>query len=198
MFTGIIRQLGSIKDTKSDTDGSVLLDIEMPNTAELREGDSVAVNGVCLTVLDATKETWKARLMHETLQKTNLGKLQKGQSINIEQSLKASDSLDGHFVQGHVDGTVSIIAITPKGDDKIFTFSLPKSLQKLIVPKGSVSLNGVSLTIVDVLSDSFTVSMMPYTVEHTTFGQSKVDDVVNIETDMLAKHVVAILERYTK
>lgn len=183
MFTGIIRHLGKIVTNTPQEDGSVLLEIEAPFSSELSEGDSVAVAGACLTVLAHTDTTWTCRLMAETIKKTTLGSVQPGDIVNLEQPTKAGELLHGHIVQGHVDGIATITTITPQGDDRVMEFTPPKELMQHIVSKGSVTLDGVSLTVVDVTEDSFTVSFMPYTLSHTTFKDKKVGDFVHIETD---------------
>ncbi|HLC49104.1 MAG TPA: riboflavin synthase [Candidatus Andersenbacteria bacterium] len=183
MFTGIIRNIGTIVSSTRQEDGSVFLEIQAPFSAELSEGDSVAVAGACLTVLTHTDTTWTCYLMAETLDKTTLGKLMPGDKVNLEQPAKAGDFLHGHIVQGHVDGVCKIITIQKHGDDSVITFQPPKELLKHIVSKGSVTLDGVSLTVVDVLDNSFTVSLMPYTLAHTTFQHKTVGDEVHIETD---------------
>ncbi len=183
MFTGIIRHIGSIQKSTRGPDGSVMLEIAAPFSDKLHEGDSVSVNGVCLTVLSHTDITWNARLMQETIKKTTLELLQASEQINLELPTKAGYGLHGHIVQGHVDSTCTIIDITAHGNDRIITFQPPKEFLSRITPKGSIALNGVSLTVVDVTDDSFTVSLMPYTLEHTVFNTKKVGDLVNMETD---------------
>lgn len=183
MFTGIIRNLGTIQKNIHQEDGSIVLNIAAPFAKDLNEGDSVAVNGVCLTVLSHTTYTWTCRLMAETIQKTTLGFLQSGTTVNLELPTKTGDFLHGHIVQGHVDAPCNIIDIVSKGDDRVMTFQPSKELLPRMAPKGSVALDGVSLTTVDVHENSFTVSFMPYTLQHTTFGTKKVGDMVNLETD---------------
>lgn len=183
MFTGIIRHFGTIIERGGHADGSVVLAISAPFAQELTEGDSVAVNGVCLTVLSHTNTTWTCRLMAETIKKTTLGLLPANSQLNLELPTQIGDRLDGHVVQGHVDTMCSITNITAHGDDRVITFQPPKEFLRHIVPKGSIALDGVSLTIVDVTDTAFTVSMMPYTLEHTTFGSRKIGDAVNMETD---------------
>ncbi len=192
MFTGIIRELGRISDQDSSGDGNVLTISRPASFKDLREGDSVAVNGVCLTVLTTTAATWQVRLMHETIAKTNLGELSKGSVVNLERPVAAGERFDGHFVQGHVDGVTEVVEITAVGDDRVMRFAPPAPLLPYFIPKGSVALDGVSLTIVDVLPDSFTVSFMPYTLEKTTFGATKMKDRVNVEVDMIAKHIARL------
>lgn len=183
MFTGIIRHLGTVTERNQQTDGSIFLAITAPFSEDLREGDSVSVNGVCLTVLSNTNISWTCRLMAETITKTTLGLLQTGSQVNLELPTKAGDRLDGHIVQGHVDATSSITNITAHGDDRVFTLQPPQNFLSRIIPKGSVALDGVSLTVVDVTDTAFTVSLMPYTLEHTIFDSAKIGDTVNMETD---------------
>lgn len=223
MFTGIIRHIGHVTKHEVKSDESTLT-ITAPFSTTLNEGDSVAVNGACLTVLEQTRDTFTTRLMAETLAKTNLGQLKTGNPVNLELPLTASQSFDGHFVTGHIDATARVTDSTPRGNDKIFTIEPPQDLMRYLVPKGTVALDGVSLTIVDVISPPaeprserqslsttgdkslrrtgsggglggyFTVSMMPYTLEHTIFGSVTPGYRTNIETDLLAKHVVKLLE----
>jgi len=193
MFTGIIRELGRISDRDSRGDGIVLTLSRPAAWSDLREGDSVAVNGACLTVLSLTDTVWQVRLMHETLAKTNLGDLAKGLAVNLERPVAAGERFDGHFVLGHVDGVAAVADITEAGDDRIFRFIPPPTLLPYFIPKGSVALNGVSLTIVEVGPDSFTVSIMPYTLDKTTFGATRVGDRVNVEVDMIAKHLARLI-----
>lgn len=180
-----------------------LLTIATPFSQEVKEGDSVAANGACLTVLTQEAGALQFRLMDETLKRTNLGKLSAHSHVNLERPVAAGERFDGHFVMGHVDGIAEIIDIkvvgpvkSPTGahgaSDKIFTFKFPQNLLPYFIEKGSVTLDGVSLTVVKVFEDTFTVSMMPYTLQHTTFGESRVRDAVNIEVDMIGKYV----ERY--
>lgn len=195
MFTGIIRHLGKIAHIEQLSDGATQFEIVSELASEISEGDSVAVNGACLTAIEIQDDRWVIRLMQETLEKTSLGDVREGGSVNLERSLAVGEHLDGHFVMGHVDGVVEIVKIDEAGGDRVFTFSLPSPLAPYLIPKGSVCLNGVSLTVVDVFDDSFTVSMMPYTLEHTTFGSLSSGAAVNIEVDMLGKYVLRYLEQ---
>lgn len=192
MFTGIIRHLGTIQNVRRDQSDYTFV-IAADVAASLGEGDSIAVNGVCLTVLTATPTTWEVRLMQETLAKTNLGQLRVGSTVNLEQPLRADQRLDGHFVLGHVDGTCTVTDIVERGGDKVFTFAAPEALLPYLIPKGSVALDGVSLTIVDMLRDGFTVSYMPYTLTHTTFGTAAPGYLANIEVDVLGKYAARLL-----
>lgn len=183
MFTGIIRHLGILSTSHKKADGSIVLEITAPFSQGLHEGDSVAVNGVCLTVLSHTDTMWACRLMAETIQKTTLGSIPIQSKLNLELPAKAGDRLDGHIVQGHVDTVCTITDITPRGDDRIFTLAPPKEFLSRITQKGSIALDGVSLTIVDVTDTTFTVSLMPYTLEHTTLGTKQIGASVNMELD---------------
>lgn len=187
MFTGIIRELGQIKANKPGNQSAILM-VQHNLAHTPTEGSSVAINGVCLTVLpESQKKILHFRLMNETLAKTTLGQLQKSTPVNIELPLTAGQAIDGHFVQGHVDNVCTVCGIEKVGADRIFSFQVPSSYARFLFSKGSIALNGVSLTIVDVDQDIFTVSMMPYTLQHTTFGQTKIGDKVNFEIDMLMK-----------
>lgn len=183
MFTGIIRNQGNIANIEKEASGAVLLDISTNLSPNLQEGDSVSVNGVCLTVLTHTDSSWTARLMQETLNKTTLGNLQENNTVNLELPVASGERMHGHIVQGHVDGIGEVSAITPTGDDRVYTITVSKEMLKNITKKGSVALDGVSLTVVDSTEDSFTVSIMPYTLEHTTLGNYHAGDTLNIETD---------------
>lgn len=183
MFTGIIRHFGTITNRTEQADGSIVLEITAPFSQDLHEGDSVSVNGVCLTVLSHINTSWTCRLMSETINKTTLALLQIGSQVNLELPTKAGDRLDGHIVQGHVDEICRIIDISARGDDRVFTLQPSAEFISRITPKGSVTLDGVSLTVVDVTNAAFTVSIMPYTLEHTMFGSRKIGDAVNMETD---------------
>jgi len=158
-------------------------------------GDSIAVNGVCLTVTGLSAESFTVDIMQETLKKTNLHELKQHAGVNLERALQLKSRLGGHLVSGHIDGTGKITAITPCGIAKVFTISCPQSIAGYIVPKGSVALDGISLTVVDVGKDWFTVSLIPHTAKNTTLGFKKVSDTVNIETDLIGKYVARFLQR---
>jgi riboflavin synthase len=188
MFTGIIRHLGTVTNLITKKDGTYLT-IKTSLAKNVVEGDSVAVNGTCLTVLEHTSESIDFRLMQETLDKTSLGQATKESVLNLERPVGAGEYFDGHFVLGHVDGVAEITDISAAGDDRIFTLKPAVDILRYFIPKGSVSLDGISLTVVDVTADSFTVSMMPYTLERTNFGSVEVGYRANVEIDMIAKHV---------
>jgi riboflavin synthase len=156
-------------------------------------GESVAVNGCCLTVVAMSGESFEAQAGPETLLRTNLGSKRPGDRINLERSLRLSDRLGGHFVQGHVDATASLLERRPEGEWDFLAFRIEPEWTALMVPKGSIAVDGVSLTLVDVGTDSFSIMLIPHTLAVTTLGLLKPGDRVNIETDMLAKHVRKLL-----
>lgn len=193
MFTGIIRELGTITDREETPDG-LILTIASPLAATLQGGDSVAVNGACLTALAVAPDSWTVRLMQETIARTNLGTLAPNQRVNLERPVQAGQAFDGHFVLGHVDDVSTVTARTDREGDVMYTFRPPARLLPYLIPQGSIALDGVSLTIVAIADDQFTVSMMPYTLAHTTFGDSAAGNLINTEVDMLAKHVARLLQ----
>jgi riboflavin synthase len=196
MFTGLIEGRGLV--TGKVTAGSaVRLEIEPP--AELaaeatKIGDSICINGCCLTIVAIENGRWSFEAGAETLQKTNLGRLQSGSSVNLERSLPVNGRLGGHFVQGHIDGTATVDEITRDGEWVTMWFRVPADLARLMVSKGSVAVDGISLTLVHVEAERFSVALIPHTLEVTTLGQRNVGDRVNIETDILGKYVAKLLE----
>ena len=187
MFTGIIEDLGTITktDKKRLAVSTVLEDIKI--------GDSVSINGACLTVTWLSKSKraeFTADVSEETFAKTNLGGLKKNDKINIERAMKADGRFGGHFVMGHVEGTGKIIKITKKDNSEIWEFSNPASLSEYIVEKGSITVDGISLTVVSNNQDSFKISLIPHTLKNTTLGFKKTGDTVNLETDILSKYVL--------
>ncbi len=193
MFTGIIIDIGVIKKiTKKDED--ILLSIYSSNIKGFTNGMSISCSGICLTVIDFNKnETghiFNVYVSKETLSKTNLGNLIEGDHINLEKSLSLGDEMSGHIVQGHIDGVVKIKNIESIGDSKKFCFVVDSNLMKFIAPKGSVSLDGTSLTVNNVYDSEFEINFIPYTLEHTTWKYRKIGDLVNIEVDILARYVL--------
>lgn len=193
MFTGIITQLGIVKKRKetyfSFSADSLFL-------KKISTGTSVAVNGVCLTVLEKPKTNFfTVEVMSETEKKTNIGFLKEHDIVNLELPATPATFLSGHVVQGHVDGVSEILSITKEGNSHVFTFSLAKKLHKYLVEKGSITINGISLTVISVTSDSFTVGIIPHTLEHTMLHTSKVHDRVNVEVDVLAKYIEKLFEK---
>ncbi len=187
MFTGIIETMARVQDIVAD--GSNLhFTIDSPITGELKVDQSVAHNGVCLTVTNISGNTYKVTAVAETLAKTSLGTWKTGDKLNIERALRVGDRLDGHFVQGHVDTTATCIEKQTLDGSWLFRFRFPAAFAALIIEKGSISINGVSLTIFNIGRDEFTVTIIPYTFEHTNFGQLEAGDTVNIEFDALGKY----------
>jgi riboflavin synthase len=189
MFTGLVEALGRVEAVVEEASGRRLV-LHWPALPEpLAIGESVAVNGCCLTVVRSDRERFEVQAGPETLLRTNLGSKIPGDSVNLERSLRVGDRLGGHFVQGHVDTTATLVERRPDGEWEFLAFRIDPSWTPLMVPKGSVAVDGVSLTLVDVEADRFSIMLIPHTLAVTTLGRLQVGDPVNIETDMLAKHV---------
>ena len=189
MFTGIVEEVGRVRHREVDT-----LAIEAGVTLEgSRVGDSIAVNGACLTITSLEDGAFTADISPETQRRTNLGLLRPGDPVDLERPLAYGGRLGGHLVQGHVDGTGTVAAITPEGDGCLFTFRVGPPLIRYIVEKGFVAVEGVSLTVVEPASTTFTVAVIPYTFQSTVLRSRAVGDVVNIEVDILAKYVERLL-----
>lgn len=189
MFTGIIEGTGKVKKIEKTGEGA-RLEIEVHFALEdLNVGDSIAINGICLTVTSRLGHTFWADLATETLRVTTLGLLQPGSAVNVERPLRVGDRVGGHFVQGHGDGTAKVLEIKELSNTKEFTFELPRNLSKYIVDKGSVTVDGVSLTVARSTDASFTVCIIPHTALQTTFNQLAVGSPVNLEVDILGKYV---------
>jgi len=189
MFTGIVETLGTI--ARIEKQGSnVDFWVNTPITNELKIDQSVAHNGVCLTIVAIDGDRYKVTAVAETLEKTNLGQWQEGRKVNIERSLRVGDRLDGHFVQGHVDATATCIEKQTLAGSWLFRFRFPAAFAALIIEKGSVCINGTSLTVFNVGKDEFTVTIIPYTYEHTNFHELQEGQLVNIEFDVLGKYLL--------
>ena len=193
MFTGIVEGVGTVnkisKITKNRSAIEMTIDLGK-QVKGLKIGQSVAVNGVCLTATKISKSKCIFEMIEETTKKTDLGNLKVGGVVNIERSLKAGDRLEGHFVLGHVDGVAIIKKILKKPKDVQVYFEVPKNLAKYIVKKGSITIDGISLTVVDIKKTLAYVSLIPHTIEITNFHTKKVGDKVNIETDILGKYIL--------
>lgn len=191
MFTGIIQKQAKIKEIKKYNDilsiGISFLDGK--NNPKLKLGDSVSVNGICSTVVEYKKDFLKFEYMKETVSKTTVSEWVPGDLLNIETSLKVGDSLDGHFVYGHIDSMGEIKSIRSAGGSSVFAINIPKKFQKNIVYKGSVAIDGISLTVSDKTKTGFTVSLIPYTMLHTNLNKKVVGDMLNVEVDALGKYV---------
>jgi riboflavin synthase len=184
VFTGLIAAKGTIRALE---DGR--LEVESPLAGELERGDSVAVNGVCLTAVEADDEAFAAHLMPETLRRSSLGPLDRGHEVNLELPLRAGDRLGGHLVQGHVDATGTVEGVRPEGFSRVVRIAAEPELLRYLVEKGSIAVDGVSLTVSAVDDDAFEVSLVPETLERTTLGQAEPGRIVNLEVDVLAKYV---------
>ncbi|WP_077324516.1 riboflavin synthase [Virgibacillus siamensis] len=190
MFTGIIEEKGIVKKMKRVSEQSVEMTIGSEKVVEdVRLGDSIAVNGICLTVTKFSAADFQVDVMPETIKATSLDSLTAGSSVNLERSMPANGRFGGHFVSGHVDGKGKIIRKEANENAIYYDIEIPEELVKYFMLKGSVAVDGVSLTIFDVMPNVFTISLIPHTVSETILGDKKDGDVVNIECDMLAKHV---------
>jgi riboflavin synthase len=188
MFTGLVETLGSVERVEIESDGRALV-IAAPFSAELARGESVAINGACLTAVARDERTARFQAGPETLQRTNLGELNPGDRVNLERALRVGDRLGGHLVQGHVDGLGRIASRRRQGDWEVVWFSCQAELAEQMVSKGSVAVDGVSLTVVEVTADGFSVALIPHTLAQTTLGFKLPGACVNLETDVLAKYV---------
>ena len=188
MFTGLVADLGTVSGVEAGGEGRRLL-IESDLTGELAEGDSVAVNGVCLTATTISGRAFTADVMHETLRRSSLAGVAPGSRVNLELPLRAHDRLGGHFVQGHVDGVGTIAALEEDGFSRVVTIEAPPGLLRYVVEKGSIAVDGVSLTVASVTEDTFAVSLIPETLERTNLGAAAPGTPVNLEVDVLAKYV---------
>lgn len=195
MFTGLIQQVGSLAGKKARGDGMSLAIRHAPWDSPLVMGESIAVQGACLTVTSMSRGEFACDVLNETLKKTNLGGISTGAKLNLERALRADDRLGGHMVTGHVDGLGTVLAFDQKGADWILEVSCEESLLLGIVPKGSISIDGVSLTITDLRPKSFTVCLIPHTLSNTSLQALKKGHVVNLETDIIGKYVQRYLGR---
>jgi riboflavin synthase len=193
MFTGLIADLGTVLALDRDGDGARVR-IGTRLASELESGDSIAVNGVCLTATEVGGGSFAADAIAETLRRTSLGELREGARVNLELALRASDRLGGHVVQGHVDFTGTVREVRDEGFSRVLAIDAPPELLRYLVEKGSIALDGVSLTVSALADDGFEVSLIPETLARTNLGAASARDVVNIEADILAKHVARLVE----
>ena len=189
MFTGLVEEIGTIKEYKSIPDGKEAWIEGHIVIEDLKKDDSISCSGICLTVVETENQLFKVQLVNETLNKTTAKSWNNGTKLNLERALLPTSRMGGHFVQGHVDGTVKILDIIPMDDSAVWHFSLPENLQSFLVDKGSICLDGISLTIVEKFDNYFTVALIPHTLSVTTWGQKRVNDLVNIEVDIMAKYI---------
>jgi riboflavin synthase len=193
MFTGLVEEMGECQWLRRSAESTQLTVLAPHIEKRIRTGDSVAINGCCLTVASHKKGLLAFDLLEETLNCTNLKALRPGDGVNLERALAADGRLGGHFVQGHVDTTTNVRAVTPKGGDLRLDFDMPADFARYIAHKGSVAINGVSLTVAEVAADSFTIWIIPHTRKVTNLGKLKDGDPVNLECDILAKYAERIL-----
>lgn len=193
MFTGIIEALGEVTELKKEGD-NLHISIKSTITPELKIDQSVAHNGVCLTVVDIHGEVYTVTAIQETLDKTSLGELQMGGKINLERAMVLGARLDGHIVQGHVDQTAVCTEIEEKDGSWFFTFQYDASKNNVTIEKGSITVDGVSLTVVDSQEDRFSVAIIPYTYEHTRFNSYKIGSKINLEFDVIGKYVARLMK----
>jgi len=191
MFTGIIETLGIIKDLKKEND-NLHITVSSSITNELKIDQSVAHNGVCLTVVAINNDAFTVTAIRETILKTNLGDCKVGDLINIERAMKLGDRLDGHIVQGHVDQTGTCKSIEEANGSWYFTFAYDRNLNNITIEKGSITVNGVSLTVVNSKEDEFSVAIIPYTYENTNFKNFKIGTKINLEFDVVGKYVARL------
>jgi riboflavin synthase len=193
VFTGLVQDLGTVAELHETADG-VRIAVESRLAGELNEGDSIAVNGVCLTAVGVgASARFGADVMRETLRRSSLGAVAEGSTVNLELPLRAADRLGGHVVQGHVDGVGVVAAVRDDGFARVVTVEADASLLRYVVEKGSIAVDGISLTVARVDDAGFDVSLIPETLERTTLGRADVGTIVNLEADVLAKHVEKLL-----
>ena len=193
MFTGIIEAVGTIRDWASRGAGAAAGIAAASLAAGLRPGDSIAVDGACLTVTGLRGDTFTCDLSPETLSRTTLGRLRVGSQVNLERPLRLGDRLGGHIVTGHVDAVGEILQRTAQGDAEVVRIRFPQALASLLVMKGSIAVDGISLTVAELADDRFGVAVIPYTLQQSTLGSKRVGDPVNLEADILGKHVARLL-----
>jgi riboflavin synthase len=194
MFTGLIEDLGEVVEIERNADG-VVLTVASKLVKDVSLGDSVAVNGVCLTATAVNAHSFTTEVMNETLRLSSLNEINAGTHVNLELAMRPSDRLGGHIVQGHVDGVGVIEAVKDDGFSRVVTVKATPELLRYVVHKGSITVDGVSLTVSEITDDGFTVSLIPETLERTNLGTAEVGSTVNLEVDVIAKHVERLMQR---
>jgi riboflavin synthase len=197
MFTGIVEELGTVAALEDQGDGIRLTIDATTVLVGTRPGESIAVNGCCLTVTDLDSGRWSADVMQETLDKTSLRGVRPGDRVNLERAVRADQRLGGHIVQGHVDGVGTISSRRPSEHWDLVEIAIPEDLARYLVDKGSITVDGISLTVVTAGDDRFTVSLIPETLARTTLGHKQPGDLVNLEVDVLAKYVERLMNKET-
>ena len=193
MFTGIVEEVGEIVEITQDK-GNLHIKVSAKLTPDLKIDQSVSHNGVCLTVVDINNSIYTVTAIQETLEKTNLGSIKKGDAVNLERGMKLGARLDGHFVQGHVDQTAKCIKVVEENGSWVYTFNYDQTLGNITIEKGSITVNGVSLTVVNSKRNEFSVAIIPYTYNNTIFKFLKEGDLVNLEFDVIGKYVKRLTE----
>ncbi len=196
MFTGIIEVMGEICSLTKEG-SNIHIEIKSAITSELKIDQSVAHNGVCLTVVKINEESYVVTAIKETLDKSNIGELKVGSIVNLERSMKLGERLDGHIVQGHVDQTAICTSIKEADGSWRFTFKYDKKQENITIEKGSITINGVSLTVVDSKENEFSVAIIPYTIEHTNFKTFEIGTKVNLEFDVVGKYLKRLMQQYS-
>jgi len=194
VFTGLVESTAVVRRLERNGDGAHL-ELQTPLAGELKQGDSVAINGVCLTAVAIDGDAFRADVMAETLRRSSLGPLNEGDRVNVELPLRAGDRMGGHVVQGHVDGTGTVEDVTEEGFARVVRVAAPPEILRYVVEKASIAVDGVSLTVASVDDKGFAVSLIPETLERTTFGAAAPGRVVNLEVDVLAKYVEKLVVR---
>lgn len=194
MFTGIITDLGRVRKINWAGDACFTFETSY-NTEDIKIGSSIACNGACMTVIATGSDCFSVSVSAESLSKTTMSNWRKGMPVNFERALKVGDELGGHIVSGHVDGVGHVVSMTPEGESKRFVFKAPHALKNFIAPKGSIAIDGVSLTVNEVDHECFGINIIPHTWNVTTFGKLKIGSSVNLEIDMLARYVARLLEK---
>ena len=194
MFTGIVEELGTVVSIVEQPDAKRITFSGPLVTADVHRGDSIAVNGACLTAVEIDGSSFTADVMHETLRLTSLGDLSVGSVVNLERAMNAATRFGGHVVLGHVDGVGAIVSRKPSDNWEWVTIQIPSSLMKYVVLKGSITIDGISLTVNEVTTDTVSFSLIPETLRLTTLGSKSVGDKVNVEVDIMAKHIEKLIE----
>lgn len=189
MFTGLIEDLGEVKRIAKTGKGISLVISTQLDMKDFKKGESIAVNGVCLTLVTLTPQGFKVEVSPETIKRTNLGDLKEGDHVNLERALKLNDRLGGHLVTGHVDATGTLIGRHQDGNFCQMVFTAPQEVMKFVIEKGSIAVDGISLTVNRCSKQDFTITIIPYTLKHTNLGERKLGDKVNLEADLIGKYV---------
>jgi riboflavin synthase len=194
MFTGIIEEIGKIKSIQPISNGILLTISASFVNEDLKPGDSISVNGVCLTVKHLTAQSFFTEAVGETLKKTNIAKLKINEEVNLERAIRLSDRLGGHLVQGHINATGAIIDFIRKGENYSLVIEIPSTISKYVVSEGSITIDGISLTIASTIDNKITISIIPFTYQNTILKNKRPGDLVNIETDVIAKYIEKLVD----